>query len=173
MYSIENRCYRTGKYTVCRCVHASFSSEILHAGAVKGLMDVLGSFVDNALAWALAWQPELTLTFSQKQFPYQFNIFLTVEKRTITLLSFIFNFVVMAKAVFKSLSLSLSLSFSLSLNLKKLIYGLVFLLLKSDQKDPSTGNYYYIRFVKLFYLFDEIYLHQIYKAVLVVFMKDI
>ena len=31
-------CYRTGKYSVCRSVPASFSSEILHAWAVKGLM---------------------------------------------------------------------------------------------------------------------------------------
>ena len=30
-------CCRTGKYTVCRRVHASSSSEILQAGAVKGL----------------------------------------------------------------------------------------------------------------------------------------
>ena len=29
--------YRTGKYTVCRCVRASFSPKGLHAGAVKGL----------------------------------------------------------------------------------------------------------------------------------------
>ena len=31
-------CYRTGKYTVCRRVSASFSPEILQAGAVKGFM---------------------------------------------------------------------------------------------------------------------------------------
>jgi len=36
-HGIENRCYRTGKYTVCRLVRASFSPEILQAGAVKGL----------------------------------------------------------------------------------------------------------------------------------------
>ena len=30
-------CYRTGNYTVCRRVSASFSPEILQAGAVKGL----------------------------------------------------------------------------------------------------------------------------------------
>ena len=30
-------CYSTGKYTVCRRVRAYFSSEILQAGAVKGL----------------------------------------------------------------------------------------------------------------------------------------
>ena len=30
-------CYRTGKYTVCRRAQASFSLEVLHAGAVKGL----------------------------------------------------------------------------------------------------------------------------------------
>ena len=29
---------RTGKYTVCRHVPTSFGLEILHAGAVKGLM---------------------------------------------------------------------------------------------------------------------------------------
>ena len=29
--------YRTGKYTVCRSIHASFSPKVLHAGAVKGL----------------------------------------------------------------------------------------------------------------------------------------
>ena len=34
MYSIESR---TGKYTVCRRVRATFSPEILEAGAVKGL----------------------------------------------------------------------------------------------------------------------------------------
>ena len=34
---IENRCYMTGKYTVCRRVRASFSPEVLQAGAVKGL----------------------------------------------------------------------------------------------------------------------------------------
>ena len=33
----ESRCYRTRKYTVCRHIHASFSLEILQAGAVKGL----------------------------------------------------------------------------------------------------------------------------------------
>ena len=37
-HSVENRCYRTGKYTVCRCDRASFSLEILQAGAVKGLI---------------------------------------------------------------------------------------------------------------------------------------
>ena len=30
-------CYRTSKHTVCRCMCASFSPEIIHAGAVKGL----------------------------------------------------------------------------------------------------------------------------------------
>ena len=29
--------YRTGKYTVCRCVRAAFSPEIVQAGAVMGL----------------------------------------------------------------------------------------------------------------------------------------
>ena len=37
MHNIESRCYRTGKYTVCRQVHVSFSPEILPAAAVKGL----------------------------------------------------------------------------------------------------------------------------------------
>ena len=36
-HSIGSRWYRTGKYTVCRRVRASFSPEILQAGAVKGL----------------------------------------------------------------------------------------------------------------------------------------
>jgi len=30
-------CYRTGKYAVCKRVRASFSPEIVRAGAVKGL----------------------------------------------------------------------------------------------------------------------------------------
>ena len=41
--SIENRCYRTKKYTVWRRARASFSPEILHAGAVKGLRSCGGS----------------------------------------------------------------------------------------------------------------------------------
>ena len=36
-HSIESRCYRTGKYTVCRRVLSSLSPEILQAGTVKGL----------------------------------------------------------------------------------------------------------------------------------------
>ena len=36
---IESRCYRTGKYTVCRRFRASFSPENLQAGAVKGLIN--------------------------------------------------------------------------------------------------------------------------------------
>ena len=40
MQNIE-RCYRTGKYTVCRRVRASFSLEILQAVTVKGLKEVL------------------------------------------------------------------------------------------------------------------------------------
>ena len=36
-HSTENRCYRTRKYTVFRRVRVSFSTEILQAGAVKGL----------------------------------------------------------------------------------------------------------------------------------------
>ena len=35
--SIESRCYRTGKCTVCRRVRAFFSPEMLQAWAVKGL----------------------------------------------------------------------------------------------------------------------------------------
>ena len=37
-HSIENRCYRTRKYTVCGSVPASFSPDIFQAGAVTGLM---------------------------------------------------------------------------------------------------------------------------------------
>ena len=37
MQNIESRCYRTGKYTVCRRFRAFFSREILQAVAVKGL----------------------------------------------------------------------------------------------------------------------------------------
>ena len=36
-HSIESRCHRTGKYTLCWRVRASFSTGILQAGAVKGL----------------------------------------------------------------------------------------------------------------------------------------
>ena len=36
MHSIDNGCYRTGKYAVCRRGRASFSPKILQAGAVKG-----------------------------------------------------------------------------------------------------------------------------------------
>ena len=38
-YSIENRCYMTWNYTVCKCVRASLSLDILQAGAVDGLKD--------------------------------------------------------------------------------------------------------------------------------------
>ena len=39
-------CYRTGKYTVCRRVRASFSPEGLQAGAVNGLMSgVVESYI--------------------------------------------------------------------------------------------------------------------------------
>ena len=34
---IKYLCYRTGRYTVCGRIRASFSPEILQAGAVKGL----------------------------------------------------------------------------------------------------------------------------------------
>ena len=37
-HSTENRCYRTEIYTVWRRVPASFSPEIVQAGAVKGLI---------------------------------------------------------------------------------------------------------------------------------------
>ena len=36
--SIESRCYRTGKYTVCMRIPASFNPEFLQTGAVKGLI---------------------------------------------------------------------------------------------------------------------------------------
>ena len=36
--SIDGRCYRTGTYTVYRRARASFSPDILQAGAVKGLI---------------------------------------------------------------------------------------------------------------------------------------
>ena len=39
MHSTENGCYRTGKYTVCKRVRASFSPENLQAGAVMGLIE--------------------------------------------------------------------------------------------------------------------------------------
>ena len=39
--STENRCYRTGIYTVCRRARAPFSSDILQAGAVKWLKAVV------------------------------------------------------------------------------------------------------------------------------------
>jgi len=40
-HSIESRkCYRTGRYTVYRRVHATFSPEIVQAGAVKGLNSI-------------------------------------------------------------------------------------------------------------------------------------
>ena len=37
-HGTESRCHRSGTYAVCRLVPASFSPEILQAGAVKGLM---------------------------------------------------------------------------------------------------------------------------------------
>ena len=37
-------CYRAGKYTVCRRIRASFSPEILQAGAVKGVSFFAFSF---------------------------------------------------------------------------------------------------------------------------------
>ena len=37
-HSTENKCYRTGKYTVCRRVSALFSPEILLARAAKRLI---------------------------------------------------------------------------------------------------------------------------------------
>ena len=47
-HSNQNRCYRTGKYTVCRRVRASFSPEILQAGAVKGLIYLLDASARGA-----------------------------------------------------------------------------------------------------------------------------
>ena len=38
MHSIESRCYRPGKYSVCRHVPASLSPDILQAGAETGLV---------------------------------------------------------------------------------------------------------------------------------------
>ena len=49
MHSIENRCYGTGKYTVCRRVRAAFSQEVLQAGAVKGLITSLPHYAHPAL----------------------------------------------------------------------------------------------------------------------------
>ena len=49
MHRIENNCYRTGKYTVCRLVRASFSPEILQAGAVKGLKKTKGENLPTIL----------------------------------------------------------------------------------------------------------------------------
>ena len=51
--STETRCYRTGKYTVCRRFPVSFSPEILQAGAMKGLkkkfnVDRTGSPLDES-----------------------------------------------------------------------------------------------------------------------------
>ena len=40
-------CYRTGKYTVFRRVCASFSPEMLQAGAVKGLILEDSSYTTN------------------------------------------------------------------------------------------------------------------------------
>ena len=40
-HSTESRRYKTGKYTVCRRVPASFSPQILQAGAVKGLIIII------------------------------------------------------------------------------------------------------------------------------------
>ena len=39
-HSIESRCYRIEKHTVCRRVRASFSPDLLQAGAVNGLIDI-------------------------------------------------------------------------------------------------------------------------------------
>ena len=46
-------CYRTRKYTVCRHVHASFSPEILQAGAVKALRQTQKSNLRSDHAWPL------------------------------------------------------------------------------------------------------------------------
>ena len=42
-------CYRTGKYTVCRRVPASFSPEMLQAGAVEGLTALLALLLVRVL----------------------------------------------------------------------------------------------------------------------------
>ena len=39
--NIEDRCYRTGKYTLCRHVLASFSPDISQAVAVKALTSII------------------------------------------------------------------------------------------------------------------------------------
>ena len=36
--NVEKKCYRIEKYTLCRCVCASFSPDILQARAEKGLI---------------------------------------------------------------------------------------------------------------------------------------
>ena len=43
--NIESRCYRTGKYTVCRRVRAFFSSEIVQAVVMKGFTYLLTKYV--------------------------------------------------------------------------------------------------------------------------------
>ena len=50
-HSTESRCscYRSGKYTVCRRVRASFSPEMLQAGDVKGLRRPLKQTIKNAI----------------------------------------------------------------------------------------------------------------------------
>ena len=66
-HSTESGCYRTGKYTVCRHVHASFSPEMLQAGAVKRLIVFwLGFWRVSAhhldIEWALTtWTSHLPL----------------------------------------------------------------------------------------------------------------
>ena len=44
-HSTGSRCYRTGKYTACMCVRASFSPEVAQAGAVKGLKTLTVTFI--------------------------------------------------------------------------------------------------------------------------------
>ena len=59
-HSTKSRCYRTRKYTVCRCDHASFTSfslDILQAGAVKGLIILYDCDNDTTKATGTAFFP--------------------------------------------------------------------------------------------------------------------
>ena len=68
-------CYRTGKYTVCRYIRASFSPDILHAGAPKGLnwmkVAVIRTYLflpDSCLSVALCtMRPRLCSPFSEEE----------------------------------------------------------------------------------------------------------
>ena len=65
MQNIENRCYKTGKYTVCGRVRVSFSPKILQAGAVKGL--ILTTTQDQRRACAC-------MLVGTEPFPYSFTL---------------------------------------------------------------------------------------------------